>query len=324
MGGPAAVRSASRARLVSLGSINADFVVRVEEPLSGSGSTVAQDLLRTSGGKGANVAVVVARLGADVSLLGCVGDDDLADQALAGPRKAGVDTTKVRRRRGPTGYSSVLVPPDGAKAIAFAVNANEAWADEAGAVADDVVRACEHRALVADLEVPAAVVRSALAAAKQRGLITVLDPAPTCRVDDELLRLSDHVTPDQRETEELTGIDVGSIEDAARAAHQLLERGATTVHVKLDSGGCVTTSNDGAVAVHAPADIEVADATGAGDAFAGALGSALLHGAPVLRAAQLAVGAATCAVTRYGSQESYPSGPELEAMAERVRTVAVH
>jgi ribokinase len=121
--------------IVSIGSINADFVVRVDASPAGSGSQLARDLLRTSGGKAANVAVLAQRLGTPARLIGCVGDDDLAAQALAGPVAAGVDTTGVRRAPGPTGYSSVMVPPDGAKTIVLATNANDEWADAADEVA---------------------------------------------------------------------------------------------------------------------------------------------------------------------------------------------
>jgi sugar/nucleoside kinase (ribokinase family) len=91
------------------GSINADFQVGVERPPQRPGTLLARDLLRTSGGKAANVAVFVRRLGVQTRLLGCVGDDDLAEQALAGPSREGVDVTLVRRTPGPTGVACIVV-----------------------------------------------------------------------------------------------------------------------------------------------------------------------------------------------------------------------
>lgn len=304
--------------VLSLGSINADFMVRVSEPPHGPGTIVGEDLLRTSGGKAANVAVAVARLGSPSMLLGCVGDDDLAAQALAGPIAAGVDTSAVRRRPGPTGYSQVTVPHDGDKTIVLALNANDAWADDAAALGEQLAAAPSGSVLVADLEVPYPVVEAGLRAARRQGLPTVLDPSPPSRVDDHLLAMVDHLTPDHREAAVLAGIPVEDVDDAARAATMLQERGAGTVHVKLPSGGCVTASGSDVTVVELTVADDAVDATGAGDAFAGALGWALLHGHPPVHAAELAVAAATCSVRTYGSQESYPSSAELHQVLARV------
>ncbi len=307
--------------VVSLGSVNADFVVRVAASPNGPGTVAADDLLRTSGGKGANVAVLAARLGAPARLLGCVGDDDLAAQALRGPEAAGVNLRGVRRRRGPTGYASILVPPDGNKIIVLVPNANDAWAEDGEKVAAEVDAAPDGSVVVVDLEVPVAQATAALTLARERGLATVLDPAPPERLPEELLALADHVVPDVSEAGRITGTDVDSVEGALTAARDLVRRGAGCAHVKLTDGGAVVATSTEAWRVEAPTDVEVVDATGAGDAYAGALAWALLAGLPLAEAAVFAVAASTCAVTRYGSQESYPTEPELRAMAARVRSV---
>lgn len=304
--------------VVSLGSVNADFLVRVPELPGGSGSLLGESLLRTSGGKAGNVAVLAARLGTPARLLGCVGDDDLAAQALRGPEAARVNLRGVRRRPGLTGYSSILVPPSGAKTIVLVPNANDAWAEDGERVAAEVDAAPDGSVLVADLEVPVALVLAALQVGRERGLTTVLDPAPTDRVTDELLALTDHLTPDHSEAQQLTGEDAAEAAGAARAAVELRKRGAAVVHVKLAGGGCVTATADGLTLVEAPADVPVVDATGAGDAFAGGLAVALVRGLSAVEAAELAVAASTCAVGAYGSQESYPDAAMLAAMLTRV------
>jgi ribokinase len=304
--------------VVSLGSVNADFLVRVPELPGGSGSLLGESLLRTSGGKAGNVAVLAARLGTPARLLGCVGDDDLAAQALRGPEAARVNLRGVRRRPGLTGYSSILVPPSGAKTIVLVPNANDAWAEDGERVAAEVDAAPDGSVLVADLEVPVALVLAALQVGRERGLTTVLDPAPTDRVTDELLALTDHLTPDHSEAQQLTGEDAAEAAGAARAAVELRKRGAAVVHVKLAGGGCVTATADGLTLVEAPADVPVVDATGAGDAFAGGLAVALVRGLSAVEAAEHAVAASTCAVGAYGSQESYPDAAMLAAMLTRV------
>lgn len=303
--------------VISLGSISADFEVRSDEPASGPGTLEVRDLLRTSGGKGANVAVLAARLGAPTMLLGCVGDDDLAGQALAGLERDGIALERVRRRPGPTGYASIVVPTDGGKTILRLPGANDAWGDEVQAVHEDVLGAPDHSILVVDLEVAPELVRSAVEAARRRAFPVLLDPAPPARVDDDLLRAADHLTPDHQEATELTGIEADTDDGARDAAVALQERGGGIAYVKLRDGGCVVASAEGVDWVRAP-EVEVVDQTGAGDAFAGGLAWALVTGRTGTAAAALAVAASTCAVTGYGSQESYPTPDELAAMAARV------
>jgi ribokinase len=304
--------------ILSLGSINADFQLRVERPPGGPGTLLAHDLLRTSGGKAANVAVLARRLGAEARLLGCVGEDDLAEQALAGPTREGVDVTLVRRASGPTGVACIVVLPDGDKTIVLALNANAAWSQDADRLEQQVAEAPAGSVLVVDLEVPPVLVTAAARAARRAGLVVVLDPAPAERLPDDLLALVDHITPDHREAQALTGIDASSAAGACRAAQALHQRGVGAAHVKLASGGCAVACQDGASVIQAPADVAVVDTTGAGDAFAGALAWALLRGHRPGEAALLAVAAAACAVGTYGSQESYPSPQGLAAMRQRV------
>lgn len=306
--------------IISVGSINADFAVRTDEAPSGSGALLAHDLLRTSGGKAANVALLAVRLGAPAVLLACVGDDDLAEQATAGPAREGVDMSRLRRRPGPTAYSSVIVPPSGEKSIFLALNANDAWSDDAEGVAADITAAPDGSIVVVDLEIPPSIVTAALQAARERGFVTIVDPAPASRLDDAVLSMVDHLTPDHSEAEELTGIDTTTEDGAARAAEQLLGRGAGTVHVKLAQGGCATATAEGVTITDPLDDMDVVDATGAGDAFAGGLAWALFEGRSEMEAVRVAVAAASYAVTGYGSQESYPDRSGLEPLIERVRS----
>lgn len=304
--------------ILSLGSINADFQVRVDRLASGSGTRLGRDLLRASGGKAANVAILARRLGADSRLLGAVGDDDLAGQALDGPRREGVDLTGVVRAGGPTGMASIAVAPDADKSIILALDANDACGDHAEVIGREVAGAPAGSVLVVDLEVSLSCVQEAVRAARSAGFPVVLDPAPPQRLPQGLLEAVDHVTPDHTEAQELTGIPAGSPEGAARAARALYQRGAGTAYVKLASGGCAVASATGSWTVEAPSGVDSVDSTGAGDAFAGALAWSLLTGGGAVEAAGVAVAASACAVERYGSQKSYPSGEQLDSMRSRV------
>ena len=304
--------------VLSLGSINADVQVRADALPSGPGTLLAQDLLRTSGGKGANVAVVARRLGADARLLGSVGDDDLAEVALGPPRREGVDIAGVRHVPGPTGTSAIVVGPSGDKLIVLALNANDAPAPDPTWAERAVAGAPAGSALVVDLEVDPALAVAAARAARDAGVPVVVDPAPADRLTPELRACADHVVPDHREAATLTGLDTTTTDGARRAAEALRRTGGGVVHVKLASGGCVVADEGGSHVVGPPPGLAVVDTTGAGDAFAGTLGWALSLGVGHREAAALAVAASACAVGTYGSQESYPSLDRLTSMRARV------
>lgn len=305
----------------SVGTVNADFLLGVDEPLERGASLIARRLLRTSGGRAANVAVMARRLGRPARLFGCVGADELAEQALAGPRAAGVQLPGVSIVPGvDTGLVAILVSEGGAKTMILAPGANDMFSRSDGdRLAGELRRAPDGSALVADTELSTEALMPALETARDSARPTVLDPTRPERVSDRLLDLSDHVMPNADEAARLTGIPVDSPTDARRAAQRLRERGAHHVHVRLPGGGCFTVWPDGEGLLSPPTDLAVVDTTGAGDAFAGTLATAIIARYPPLDAVRLAVAAAACAVTDFGAQESYPDRATLDAMAQRVR-----
>jgi ribokinase len=307
-----------RPAILSLGSINADFQIRVPRRPEVSETLVGEGFVRLGGGKGANVAVLAARMGMPAVLLGRVGDDDLAEQALAPLRSAGVDLAGVTRAvECATGLSVITVPPDGKKGIVLAPNANDQWDDDAVGTALDVIeRAPEGSALVADCEVPVAVVEAALERAGEAGIARILDPSPAERVSDRMLRATDVIVPNPVEAQTLTGVDVADAGTARDAARALFARGPAAA-VKLPDGGCVLFDGAEVLRLETP-EVEVVDTTGAGDAFAGALAVGLADGRSLTEAARLAVAVASHAVTDWGSQPAYPDRALAERLAERV------
>lgn len=299
--------------LIALGSINLDLQVRADR-WPGPGETLpVRDLLRTGGGKAANRALLARRLGAPACLLGHVGDDDFGAEALRGPRAAGVDLSHVAEVAGQaTALAMIVVRADGDKTILLAPNANEAWsAAEADGVAEVIAAAPPGSVLTVDLEVPLAVVLAAVRAARERGLTVLLDPSPADRMPKELYPLIDVITPNPEETRMLVGVAVETGRDAMIAGARLLARGVKIAAVKLPDGGAALTTADRREVV-APLAVDVVDKTGAGDAFAGALGVALLERQELVQAVKFAVAASSLAVTAYGSQASYPDRGRLE------------
>jgi ribokinase len=306
--------------VISLGSINMDVQVRTDRwPESGE-TMLADEFLMTGGGKAANVAVLARRLGAEIMLIGHVGDDSLADDTLRGLNGADVDLQHVSHvENTPTAVSIIVVRPGGEKTIILAPNANLAWDEErdSDAVAGAIEAAPDGSVLVVDLEIPLPVVRRVMGAARNRSFQVVLDPSPADRVSDDFYEFVDVLTPNAAEAGQLTGIDVASDHAAERAGRALVNRGVAAVCQKLDGGGCVVAAPDATHRIH-PVPVDVVDQTGAGDAFAGGMGVALAEGLPIAEAARFAVACSHLAVTVYGSQQSYPSRDALNEMIERL------
>ncbi|HJU20681.1 MAG TPA: PfkB family carbohydrate kinase [Stellaceae bacterium] len=306
--------------LYSLGSINADFQVRIDRPPDTGQTLVGADFVRLGGGKAANVALLAQRLGAQARLLGHVGEDALAEQALGTLREAGIDLAGVAAVSGAdTAVSMIAVLPDGRKSIVLANNANDLWQEgDARHVAGLIAEAPAGSLLVADYEVPRFVVKAAVDAAAARGLPIVIDPSPAGRVDLGVLARAAAVTPNPTEAEGLTGIAVAGPEDAVAAADWLVARHVPAVCLKLAKGGCVVAEGRRKWTI-APVSVPVVDTTGAGDAFAGGLAVALMEGRPLIEAAAFAVAASHLAVTAYGSQPAYPARRHVQDLLPRIK-----
>jgi ribokinase len=197
----------------------------------------------------------------------------------------------------------------------LANNANDAWTAAAIETAcARVGEAPEGSVLVVDCEVPAALVTRALLAAGRKNMYRVLDPSFPSRVDSEMLRSTDAITPNVSEVRALRALTAIDSDDLLEIARGLVPLGPRTVCVKLEDGGCLQVSAHGHAHVGAPANIKVVDTTGAGDAFTGAFAVAMLEGRPVSEATRFAVAASSLAVTRYGSQPAYPRRAALEEL----------
>lgn len=309
--------------VLSLGSVNVDFVARIERRPEPGETLLAREFARAGGGKAANVAFMARRLGAEAELLARTGADDLSDVALAPLRGCGVGLGGVRPRAGRmTGVSLITVPPDGRKSIVLAPNANFEWEEEgAERVATAIGGAPAGSVLAADFEVPGEIVRRAILSARDRGLRILVDPSPTDRVDRDLLSGVDVLTPNAGEASRLTE---GAVEDprsALEAAQALARVGVRIVLAKLPAGGVVALESGHAMHVP-PAEVEAVDTNGAGDAFAGAAATALLEERSTLEMASFAVAAASLAVTKRGAQASYPRRREVEALAAELASRA--
>jgi ribokinase len=265
------------------------------------------------GGKGSNQAVAAGRLGADITFLTRLGVDAFADMARRTWEEAGVKSAVIDTPESYTGAAyifveetsgnnAIIVSPGAAMLISPAdIEAHAGLIRSAGV-------------FVTQLEQPIEAALRALEVARGAGVTTILNPAPAASLPGRVYTLCDYITPNETEAEELTGIKVSSIDDARRAADNLLEKGVGAVIVTLGEKGALLHTADRSDHVGAVNAGPVVETTGAGDAFNGGLAAALSRGIEPLPAVRFACAVAGISVTRPGTAPSMPTLREVEAL----------
>ena len=300
------------AQIAVLGDINQDFVIRAERMPRPGETLVGSDLRLVPGGKCANQAVTAARLGAAVTLIGRVGADVFGEALVANFEREGIDISFIERDPDEaTGTAFITLAPSGENAILVCMGANGAISPEQADSAAEVIARAEM--LLLQLGAPLEAVLRGMEIAHEAGTPVLFDPAP---VHGDLTPMWRHVavaTPNETEAEAITGAPVTDLPQALTAAAWLRERGVRLAVITLGAQGALALDDDGARLVRGYA-VEVADTTGAGDAFAGALGVRLAEGAPVEEALAFANAAGAVAASRFGAQPSLPTRAEVGAL----------
>ena len=297
------------------GSLNMDFVVKVERLPRAGETVIGSGFVTLPGGKGANQAHAAGRLGGRVRMLGRVGDDAFGRELVASLGSAGVETAGIRVSAGTaSGVALIFVESGGQNQIVVAAGANGRFAPED--VSEDL--GAGGGLLLLQLETPLETVERAAALAVERGTRVVLDPAPARPLPDALLARVSVLTPN--ESEALALVDRGgtslSIADAPEVARALRRRGAAAVILKLGPNGAWLEDEDGG-RHFPPFAVAAVDATAAGDTFNGALAVALAEGRALAQAVPFANAAAALSVTRLGAQASMPERHEVDALVAK-------
>jgi ribokinase len=294
--------------LVVVGSINVDQLTYCRRFPADGETLVADRFVQEFGGKGANQAVMAARLGARVAMVGCVGDDDLGVAALANLAGAAVDTAGVSRVAGvSSGVAPIWVDGTGANRILIVAGANAALD------ADHVASALGGRrahAVVCQLETPQAATAAAFDWARSVGALSVLNSAPAVPVEPTVLEHADWVIANESEFALLFGSAPTPTTTAAVADGR---RGGVAVTLGA-AGALVGGPGEPPASVAAPT-VTAVDTTGAGDAFVGTFAVALAAGTTPQEAARLGCIAGALSVQRPGTQTSFPTAAEVLATA---------
>jgi ribokinase len=289
--------------VVVLGSLNIDFAVRTHR-LPRPGETIfGEEFTTTAGGKGANQAAAVARLGASTKMIGRVGRDVFGEMLRDALESERVDIGAVAiDEEAETGTALITVSDDGANSIVVVPGANAAVGREELDALNSVIERAD--VLLLQLEIPIEVVEEAASIAESKGVAVILDPAPALPLPEGLLRRSTWITPNEHEAEILTGISLTDEVSVAAAARRLLDMGANNVVITLGSRGCYFAFSEEGFFVPAPR-VKSIDSVGAGDAFNGAMAVGL---AQKLSVKDLLVAACEAGANASASRGARPTG----------------
>lgn len=315
-----AIRAMSQElEVVVLGGANVDYLIR-GPALPAPGSTIEGDEFQEApGGKGANQAVAAARLGASVAFVGRIGSDARGRSVLDNLKAEGVDTSELSIDPGaPTGIALVMVNGAGEKQIMTAPGANRRL------TRDHVVNAAplieRARVLLLELEVPIEALKAGVRLARPQGVPVVLDFAPPSPLAKTLLQNIDVIRANADEAKVLTGLTITDTTTARRAAHHLLGQGVGAAVLGAPGGNLLVSADGELWLPHL--EVEVVDATGAGDAFAAALAVCLACGKDLFEAARFASAAAALKTTKLGAQAGLPRREAVEELLLRTQSAS--
>ena len=301
---------ADRKSICVVGSANIDLIFRVPR-LPVPGETFAgYSLHQCMGGKGANQAVVAARLGADVTFVARVGNDGFGIEAIEAYKSEGINTSFIQLDdQQPTGTAAILVDDAAENSIIVVAGANACLRPDHVQAARSTIE--NSSVLLSQLETPVNTTLEAFQIARAMDVLTILTPAPAENVTPELLELCDICVPNKTEIATIVGQQVNSDQDAIHAAELLRDRGVKRVVLTMGGEGVLLVDESGSS--HIPATkVDAVDTTGAGDAFTGGMAVGLGEGFSLEEAAKRAGLVAAVSVARPGTQPSFPTLKEVD------------
>jgi ribokinase len=298
-------------KIAIIGSINADYSVYVAHAPRVGETILAKRFSITPGGKGANQAFAVGRLGGDIVMLGAVGADSYGSLLLDSLKSADADVRHVMRSTtSNTGMALITVNADGDNNIIVVPGANSLVDEKYIDSVREVIERCD--IVVMQLEIPFKTVLYTAKLAKTLGKTVILDPAPaSVAIDPELFRYVDIATPNETELAMLTG-DPEASQHLSSAAAALKALGVGSVIATLGDKGAFLSTADGFERLYPPTPgIRAVDTTAAGDSFTASVAISLASGQKLPDAIQSAMAVAEIVITRKGAQASIPSKDEL-------------
>jgi ribokinase len=292
-------------KIVVAGSINKDLIMRVERHPHPGETLTAVGTASAFGGKGANQAAAAARLGAEVTIIGAVGNDSTGDEQISHFREEGICIEAIMRCDEPSGIAYITVDAAGENSIILYPGANHLvtpeWVRKNSSYIEDA------DVLMLQLEIPVEASLAAAEIAAAHGTAVIFNTAPVHQVPRDLYQLVDIITPNESELALLSGFEAFQ-----PAAEELLSRGVKAVLATLGSAGSRYAAADEAFTMPTYTKVPVVDTTAAGDSFNAAVAVSLAAGKSVRDAAAFASAVGSITVSRFGAQPSLPTLQEVE------------
>lgn len=287
-----------------IGSLNMDLVVNVDTMPKPGQTIIGSNFKEVPGGKGANQAVAMARLNGNVSMIGKVGEDGFGQTLINSLKNDKVDTTYIQTSKGATGVALITVDKNAQNSIVVSPGANfEVKEDDI----DNNIEAIKNSDIVVlQLETPLNTIKYALNKAKELNKYTILNPAPAVKLDDEIIKNVDLLTPNETELEIISGVSIETEEDIQKAAQIMIEKGVKELIVTLGSKGSLYINKEKSMFKKAY-KVEAVDTTAAGDSYTGALAVALSKDKNIEDAMDFASKVGALSVLKEGAQSSLPT-----------------
>ncbi len=299
-------------KIVVVGSSNTDMIIKVPHVPAPGETIIGGTFSTAAGGKGANQAVAAARAGGNVTFVARVGRDMFGEQAKEGFIRDNINIDHViSDKNAPSGVALIFVGEDGQNSIAVASGANAHLSPSDVESAKDAISSAD--ILIMQLETPLETIQKAASIASEKGVRVILNPAPACKLSDNILKHVSVLTPNESEAEILTGIKVETEEDAGAVADTLMAKGIETVIVTMGAKGAFVVTADFKELIRG-FKVKAVDATAAGDVFNGTLAVALAEGRGLKEAVMFANAAAALSVTKLGAQPSAPTRKEIDKL----------
>lgn len=292
-----------------IGSLNMDLVVNVDTMPKPGQTIIGSNFKEVPGGKGANQAVAMARLNGNVSMIGKVGEDGFGQTLINSLKNDKVDTTYIQTAKGATGVALITVDKNAQNSIVVSPGANfEVKEDDI----DNNIEAIKNSDIVVlQLETPLNTIKYALNKVKELNKYTILNPAPAVKLDDEIIKNVDLLTPNETELEIISGVSIETEEDIQKAAQIMIEKGVKELIVTLGSKGSLYINKEKSMFKKAY-KVEAVDTTAAGDSYTGALAVALSQDKCIEDAMDFASKVGALSVLKEGAQSSLPTLEDVE------------
>lgn len=297
-------------KIAVVGSLNMDIVIETPHMPKGGETISGRNVTLIPGGKGANQAYAVGKLGGDITMIGAVGRDSSGEALLENLKSVNVNVSGIRRmEEGVTGQAYITVDDHGENSIILIAGTNGLVTKELIDDHMDVLRECD--IVIMQLEIPLDVVEYVKEFAVEEGKTVIVDPAPAIsNIPDHFWKGIDYIKPNETELAILTGLKMETREELVQGARMMIEKGVKNVIVTLGGDGCLFVTNETEEFFQSH-KVKAVDTTAAGDSFTAAFALALSQGKEYKEAIELGQKVSSIVVTRKGAQTSIPTMGEV-------------